>query len=88
MEGFELNDGTLYTIDDKGVSVINKNREEGLFIQYPEAAVWLILVQEYNHQKSLKLLVAILNENEEYCVSLINKCLLLWREMGLLKQHG
>ena len=79
MNKFKLNKDIKFAIDLKGVAITD-TKKNSVFLEYPEAAVWLTLVNEYNKNKSLKMLEAILDMNKDETKKHINKCIDKWKK--------
>lgn len=74
-----LNKNIIYTIDFKGIVVINKLLNKSILIEYPEAAVFQILINEKNREQSIKQIQAILNITKQESMHQIENCLKIWR---------
>ena len=81
---FKTAKDTLYAVDLKGIAV-SSQENINTFIHYPEAAVWLVLVQNYPEEKTLKMLASILGKDEINTGKFINKCLQSWREASMIE---
>lgn len=84
MNSFKPNKNILFAIDTKGTSVVNKNDGTTLFIEYPEAAVWNILIEHDNTEKSLQMLMAILEKNKTETKKFISQCLKRWKSLKII----
>lgn len=79
---FNIKEQVTHAIDVKGVAIL-KNHREGTFIEYPEAAIWLLLMGEKNKNIALEQVKAVLfdiDNPEEF----VKNCLNNWREADLL----
>jgi len=85
MKKFNLNTGVLFTVDVKGIAVVNKVDNTHLFINYPEAAVWSVLVENKPGLKPVEMLGAILGKNRIETVEYIEQCLEFWRSLNLIR---
>ncbi len=85
MNKFQLHAEVYYTTDYSGVSILNKKTLKTIFIPYPEATVWLVLNQNYTHDKSINLIGAILDDIEEDILKYVNSCISKWKGLGLVK---
>jgi hypothetical protein len=84
MKQFKPRDGNLYTIDTRGIALINKEKVCS-FITYPEAAVWMILNRNYPEQKTISMLSSIIGMNEKATDDFIDSCLQKWRTGYLIE---
>jgi hypothetical protein len=69
------NNDLLYAIDLKGIALVNKKTKHHIFIEYPEAAVFLVLFENHSIEKSNKMLQSILGKNKKATGIFINICL-------------
>jgi hypothetical protein len=83
MINLKLKQNICYAIDLKGIVVINKTNEINLFIKYPEAAVWSVLIGD-NTGKAAEMLMAILQTNKVETTSYIDQCLANWRKLNII----
>ena len=84
MDDSNINKDIWYAVDLKGVAVLNKIRNNNLFIEYPEAAVWLIFVEGHKKKKSQQMLEAILGKNKAETKVYINECISSWKNAGII----
>ena len=83
MDKLKINKNIKYTIDLKGVAITD-TQKNNVFLEYPEAAVWLVLAKEYNANKSLQMLEAILNKNKDETKKYTNKCINKWKKSSFI----
>lgn len=83
-ETCKIQDAILCTVDTSGVSVINKETRHSTFISYPEAAVWLVMIEGHSHRKNIQLLSAILKKNLNETEDFLDCCLTNWKNMNLM----
>jgi len=85
MPGFKIKQGVQYAIDLKGVSIVYPEKDMDLFLDYPEAAIWLVMAGQNRIKNTLKMLDAILGIEKAKTVDLINHCLENWKTAGLIE---
>jgi hypothetical protein len=85
MNSFNLNSEILFATDLKGFAIVNQKNGSHLFIQYPEAAVWAVLVERLEMEKSRQMLQAILGKSEADTGRYINRCLKKWKRLNLIQ---
>ena len=74
----------MYTVDVKGVAVIDYKNNSQKFLEYPEAAVWCILIDSRDQKNSVKKLKVILAKSENETNVYIDNCVDSWRNCGLI----
>jgi hypothetical protein len=84
MQDFTLTPDTHYTIDLAGITVCQLP-DNTLFIGYPEAAVWLVLLEGHNKKKTLKMLSAILGYPEDKICDFVEECLQNWKRASFIE---
>lgn len=84
MKKFVINANLIYTVDVKGISIVNQMELTHIFIQYPDAAVWSVLVENYGKSKSIKMLQSILGKNETDTERYIWKCIENWKQLNII----
>jgi hypothetical protein len=82
---FKLRDHILFTIDYKSISVVNKNNGNHVIINYPDAAVWSILTENHNKEKTTLMLKSVLGKSKSDTMRYIGKCLRKWKELEILQ---
>jgi hypothetical protein len=85
MHDFKLDKSVLFTIDLKGIAVVNKEKSTKLIIKYPEAAVWLVLIEKHSVEKAKQMLRAILSKSEFETGKYIRHCIKHWKQLGLIQ---
>jgi hypothetical protein len=80
----KLRKNIISATDLNGISLVNKKDSTHLFIEYPEAAVWSILIKNQELKKSVKMLQAILDKNEDDTHIYICQCLKTWKESKII----
>ena len=73
-----------WSVESKGVVLINPAKNEVLQLVYPEAAVWDLIQRSYSLEKTLKLLSAITLEEEKKVMDFFMRTLQEWIEKGIL----
>ena len=73
-----------WSVESKGVVLINPDKNEALQLGYPEAALWDLIQRSYSFEKTVKLLSAITLEDEKSTVVFLMKTLQQWVEKGIL----
>jgi len=84
MRLFELNSDIIYAIDVKGISVVYQKELTHIFIQYPEAAVWSVLIENYGKSKSIQMLKSILGKNQTDTERYIRQCIENWKQLNII----
>jgi len=83
MYNFQLSPDVGYTIDIKGVAII-KNGEQSYFIEYPQAAVWLLFANKPDQKIAMKQIRAVLsgydNDLEQYVMGYLKT----WKKADLI----
>lgn len=68
-----------FAIEKNGVMVLNKNTFNTGFIAYPEAAIFLIIIRNYDKNKTCQMISSIINLEQSECNSYIIQCLNKWQ---------
>ena len=84
MNNFKINNDIFFAIDLNGIAIVNKNNNTHLFIKYPEAAIWSVLIENYEMKKSKQMLQAILGKNKKDTNQDISQCLEKWKDLKLV----
>jgi hypothetical protein len=74
----------IWIIEAKGILVTNTKNSHGLFLRYPEAAVWSILVKYGISAKAINILSAICKTTEKRSAKLIENSINEWKIQGLI----
>jgi len=85
MNSFELTSELLFATDLNGIAIVNQKSGSHLFIQYPEAAVWAVMVERHEIEKSVQMLQAILSKSKADTARTINRCLKKWQRINLIR---
>ncbi len=85
MNNFNINKDIQYVADLKGVAVLNTKENINTFMEYPEAAVWLVFIEGHKLKKTHKMLEAIIGANQAETMEYMNKCIDNWKNTGLIK---
>jgi hypothetical protein len=84
MKSFKLRNDIIYAVDTKGVFVVDRAGNIHLLIDYPEAAVWSVLINNYGVKKSTRMISAILDRDEADAGIFIRHCLRKWQQLNLI----
>ena len=84
----KISDGVIYAIDATGVAIINKLDNSHFFISYPEAAVFLVLIENYDMKKSKQMLQAVLGMNKTDTSRYVSQCIKKWKDQKIFQQNG
>jgi hypothetical protein len=85
MKEFKICEDVVCSIDLTGVSIINKREHTHLFIKYPEASIWLVLVENYDENKTINMLQAILQKSEKKTREFVDLCINNWKKSNLIQ---
>ncbi len=85
MKTFKLKGSTRYAIDLKGAAVINSRLNVFRFIEYPEAAIWLVLANGYHNEQATQMLVYILGISREEVIQAMDCHLREWKKLSLIE---
>lgn len=85
MEKFILRIDILFAVDQKQIVIADKSKASSRIINYPDAAVWSVLIENHRRSKAISMLQAILQKSEPETVNIIDGCLAKWRESGLIE---
>lgn len=85
MNSFNLNSEILFVTDLHGIAIVNQKNGSHFFIQYPEAAVWAVLVERHEMEKSGQMLQAILSKSKVDTGLFVSRCLKKWRRLNLIR---
>jgi hypothetical protein len=80
---FKLKSHILFTVDQQRIITVNTERGTSLIIEYPEAAVWSVMIEGHEPGKIMLMLMSVLHKSESETRSLIDQCLKKWRESGI-----
>jgi hypothetical protein len=81
MNNFRLKINPLFAIDNNGIAIIDKNAGNHYFVQYPEAAVLALLIENHNEDKLVLMLQSILGKNHYDTKDYIQQCLNKWEQI-------
>ena len=84
----KFNENVFYAIDTKGVAIINKEDSSHFFFTFPEAAVFSILVENNDIEKSNKMLQAVLDWKEPETSQYIDNIMSKWKGQNIIKCNG
>ena len=84
MKNFKLRNDILYAVDTKRVSVVDRAGKIHLFIDYPEAAVWSVLINNYGIKKSARMISAVLGMDATDTAIFIRQCLKKWKQLHII----
>lgn len=84
MKKFRIRNDILFTIDAKRVSVVDTKSKSHIFIDYPEAAVWSVLINNYGVRKSTQMLASILDKNSTDTGVFIRLCMNKWKQLNII----
>lgn len=85
ISGIEINDEVFYAIDIKGVAIINKKDNTHFFIPYPDAAIFSVLIENYEMEKSKHMLQAILGRGKAETDWYISQCIKKWKDLNIFR---
>jgi len=79
-----LAEGVTWLVEEHGILVIDELSRRSQLLQYPEAAVWDLLVRGHGTRRAATLLRWILAIPEPTAETLIKNCLQEWSDAGWL----
>jgi hypothetical protein len=82
---FKLQEDAIYAVDTRGVAILYKKTNEHVFLTYPEAAVWCVLVEGNADKRSKQMLQAILGKPETKTDLYIHQCMEKWRQLNFIQ---
>jgi hypothetical protein len=81
MSNFRLKNNALFAIDNNGIAIIDKNAGNHYFVQYPDAAVLALLIENHSEDKLILMLQSILGKNPSDTKEFIHQCLNKWEQI-------
>jgi len=84
VENFRLKSHILFTVDQGRIVTVNKESGTILIIEYPEAAVWSVMIENHNAAKTELMLMSILHKSATETGNFIDQCLNTWKESGII----
>lgn len=85
MDKFQIAEGVIYTVDTKGIAVVDQVDRKNHFIEYPEAAVFSVLADNSDPGKAILILQSVLDKNKNETASYISQCREKWRKLGVIR---
>lgn len=85
MKNFRLKRNILFVVDQNRIATINKKTGSNLIIEYPEAAVWSVMVENHNASDTKLMLMAVLNKSEYETGKFIDQCLNKWKDADIIE---
>lgn len=85
MKNFRLKRNILFVVDQNRIATINKKTGSNLIIEYPEAAVWSVMVENHNASDTKLMLMAVLNKSESETGKFIDQCLNKWKDADIIE---
>lgn len=79
-----INKDIKWSVENTGVYLINVKKGEGLFLEYPEAALWDFLSSSVPGDNIISMVEAISGMNREMTEVWIEDTLLKWEREGLV----
>jgi hypothetical protein len=84
LNNLEISNDVLFAVDLQGIALVNEMTGRCEFIKYPEAAVWLLLIDNNDRERMELMLQAILGKNENDTKLFINLCLEKWKDLFIV----
>jgi hypothetical protein len=84
MNDFKVRNGIRFTHDLKGVAIIDQENGAHFFLEYPEAAVWSVLAEQYGTKKSIEMIGAILGYNATETRNYIAQSIRKWKDINII----
>jgi hypothetical protein len=85
MENFKLKSNILFTVDQQRIVLVNKERCTSMIIEYPEAAIWSVMIENHHPAKATLMLMPVLHKSESETKELIDQCGKKWKESGIME---
>jgi len=87
MEHYNFKPGRniLFVVDYKCISIVNKDTGDHLTLNYPDAAIWAILIEKHNKLQTTQMLMSVLEKTPIDTISHIEECLKQWKEKDLIE---
>jgi hypothetical protein len=85
MNTFKVKSNILFAVDLKGIAIVNRNNGAHYFINYPEAALWSVLIENHGMEKSEKMIQAVIGKNEKETKIYIGQLLASWRNSDIIE---
>ncbi|MFZ0472107.1 MAG: hypothetical protein WAL94_05800 [Bacteroidales bacterium] len=85
MKNFRLKKNILFVIDQKRIATVNKDTGTNLIIEYPEAAVWSVMIENHTAVKTRQMLMAVLHKSESETGKFMDHCFLKWKEADIME---
>ena len=82
---FKINNHILFTVDQQRVVVLNREKGTSLIIEYPEAAIWSVMIENHDRTRAKLMIMSILQKSESETGEMIDHCLKRWKESGILE---
>jgi len=85
LKNFRLKRNILFVVDQNRIAAVNKETGSNLIIEYPEAAVWSVMVENHNASETKRMLMAVLNKSESETGKFIDQCLKKWKDADIME---
>jgi hypothetical protein len=82
---FKLRNSILFAIDYKCISILNKDTGYHLTLNYPEAAVWAVLIENHKKIQTTLMLMSVLGKSKSDTISYIGECLIRWKDNQIIE---
>jgi len=74
----------VWSVERKGVLLLNQNSGSILHLDYPQAAVWNLISKSYSFDQTIPMLCAIASMNTAQAKQLVVESLDVWIQAGFL----
>jgi len=85
VKSFKLKRHILFVVDQKRIATVNKDTGANLIIEYPEAAVWSVMIENHNAVITRQMLMAVLHKSESETGKFMDHCLKKWKEADIIE---
>ncbi len=75
---------TSWIVEQRGVVLIDTNKNRSAQLCYPEAAIWDMLTRKWPRERLLRMLAVIAGADNDTAALLLEKCLEKWSGEGWL----
>ena len=85
MKNFILKSHIIFTVDQQRIVIVNKEKGTSVILEYPEAALWSLMIENNDPVKVKLMLMSVLQKSESETGNLMDKWLKEWKESGIME---
>jgi hypothetical protein len=82
---FKIRSHILFTVDQQCIVVVDNEKRTSLIIEYPEAALWSLMIENHDPVKARLMLMSILHKSESETEAFIDHWQKKWEESGIIE---